>query len=196
MPQHAYLPREQNTIWDAQDVSHGLFEDQWKAGQIPMPHGSRVLELGCAEADWLTPMKRLRPDLHLTGVDQRRHDPRPGADVLIQGNLLDPDLFPPESFDVIVACSVICHVGISRYGDPVDPDGDTKALANCRRWLTPEGLLYLDVPYRPTGRSTPFRAYNEPDLQRRVIGDWTVRHRVVVESSHPDGPYLVLVLTP
>lgn len=193
---HPYLPREQNTIWDGGDVSHGIFEDQWLAGHVDIPPGARVLEIGCAEADWLTPMKGLRPDLHLTGVDHRGPLTRPGADVLLQDDILRADLFPPASFDVIVATSVIEHVGISRYGDRKDPDGDTNAMRNCRRWLKPEGFLYLDVPYRPHGPSTPFRAYDDADLQTRVIGDWTVVHRQLAESSHPDGPYIVLVLKP
>ena len=185
------------------DLCVGFFKEMYGAGRIPIPRGARVLEIGCAEVDWLTPMKAERPDLHLTGVDQRGClGGRPGADVLLQANLLDPDLFPPASFDVAVAISVIEHVGTGRYNDPYDRDGDTKVMASLRRWLTPDGVLYMDVPYRGKGLSTSFRAYNEADLQSRVIAGWTEVDREYFAGTqldgrpHPDGPYIALVLKP
>ena len=191
---HPYLEQDLNTIWDPPDVNHGIFERLWLQGRIPIPQGAHVLELGSAEADWLTPMKRIRPDLHLTGTDQRVIPARPGADALVTGNLLEAGLFPSESFDVIVACSVIGHVGIGRYGDPQDPDGDSTAMRHLKSWLKPNGLLYMDVPYRGDGPSTPFRAYSEADVLARLTRGWREVDRQVVPSSHPDGPYLALVL--
>ncbi len=168
----------------------------WFAGRIPVPFGAHVLEVGCAEADWLTPMKAERPDVHLTGVDQREHPPRPGADRLVRGDLLNAHLFPPASFDVIIAVSVIEHVGIGRYGDALHADGDSLAMRHLHTWVKPDGVLYMDVPYRPKGPSTPFRAYNEADLQRRVIQGWTEVDRQFFTADHPDGPYIALVLKP
>lgn len=190
----------------AQDHCLGFFATLYEAGRIPIPQGGKVLEVGSAEADWLTPFKTARPDVHLTGVDQRTcqtendtrkdRNPRPGADVLLKGNILDPDLFPPSSFDVVIAISVIEHVGIGRYGDPRKEDGDSVAMANIHRWVKPNGVLYMDVPYRPTGPSTPFRQYNESDLQRRVIQGWTEIDREHFDVNHPDAPYVALVLKP
>jgi SAM-dependent methyltransferase len=41
---------------------------------------------------------------------------------------------------------VIEHVGLGRYGDPLDPDGDRKAIAELTRVLAPEGDLLFVVP--------------------------------------------------
>lgn len=183
------------------DLCLGFFKEMYEAGRVPIPQGARVLEVGCAEFDACGPLKAARPDVHLTAVDWRKVD-RPAADVLLQGNLLDQDLFPASSFDVILAVSVIEHVGIGRYQDPVVEDGDTQAMAHLRRWLRPSGLVYLDVPYRGAGRSTPFRAYSEADLQRRVIAGWTEVDRQEFEGRqeggdiHCDAPYIALVLRP
>ena len=191
------VPRVERVFDDPRgDMCVGFFQDMWNEGRVTFPLGARVLEVGCAEADWLTPMKTARPDLHLTGMDQRPHRPRRGADVLVQGDLLDAMTFPPSSFNGIVAVSVIEHVGIGRYGDLVDADGDTHAMAHLKQWLRPDGVLYLDVPFRPVGPSTPFRQYNEADLQRRVIAGWREVDRQHFDSDHPDGPYVALVLTP
>jgi len=129
-------------------------------------------------------------------VGKKGPSPRPGADELVLGDLLNASLFPPASFDVVIAVSVIEHVGVGRYGDTIDPDGDIRAMQNIKRWLKPNGLMYMDVPYRPTGSSTPFRQYNEADLQARVINGWKVVDREHFSPQHPDGPYVALVLKP
>lgn len=186
----------------ALDHCVGFFAGLYETGRLVIPRGVKVLEIGCAEADWLTPMKADRPDLHLTGLDQRDPGERPGADVVVRADVRDPQVFAPASFDVIVAISVLEHVGIGRYGDPIDPDGDMQTMRNLEAWLRPHGLLYLDVPYRGDGPSTPFRAYSERDVQRRIIGSWTVVDRQEFAglrpngTPHPDGPYLALVLRP
>jgi len=180
-----------------EDICHGFFDVMYHQGRVPIPQGAKLLEVGCAEADFVTPLKALRPDLHITIMDQRLHDgTRAGADASIRGDVLQPTLFPPASFDVIIACSVIEHVGIGRYNDPLREDGDSVAMANIHRWVKPDGLFYMDVPYRPEGPSDPFRKYNEADLQSRVIKGWTEIDREYFNPAHPDAPYVALVLKP
>lgn len=41
---------------------------------------------------------------------------------------------------------VIEHVGLGRYGDPIDPLGSEKALKELQRVLSPGGRLYLSAP--------------------------------------------------
>lgn len=41
---------------------------------------------------------------------------------------------------------VIEHIGLGRYGDPVDPEGSVKAAQELQRVLMPGGQLYLSVP--------------------------------------------------
>lgn len=178
------------------DLCLGFFREFWDEGAIEIPQGGRVLEIGCAEADWLTPMKATRPDLHLTGTDQRDHPARPGADLLVRGNVMDQTLFPQWTFDAIIAVSVLEHVGVGRYGDPVDECGDIRAMANLRHWLKPNGVLYFDVPWRPWGPSTPFRQYNETDLQNRLLLGWRIERRREFYPDHPDGPYVAVVVRP
>lgn len=55
----------------------------------------------------------------------------------------------PRKFDVVVSISSIEHDGLGRYGDPLDPDGDLKAMHNFRDLLKPDGLLLLAVPLGP-----------------------------------------------
>jgi SAM-dependent methyltransferase len=41
---------------------------------------------------------------------------------------------------------VVEHIGLGRYGDPLDPEGDLKAMAELQRVLAPGGSLYFVVP--------------------------------------------------
>lgn len=62
--------------------------------------------------------------------------------------VMTPDEFNanPKKFDVAVSISSIEHDGLGRYGDPIDPNGDLKAMEKIKELLKPEGLLFFSVP--------------------------------------------------
>ena len=49
-------------------------------------------------------------------------------------------------FDVIINISTTEHVGLGRYGDPLDPGGDLKAMRRLREWMLPHACHILTVP--------------------------------------------------
>jgi hypothetical protein len=49
-------------------------------------------------------------------------------------------------YDCAISVSSIEHSGLGRYGDPLDPDADFKAMNVYRRRIKPGGFLYLQVP--------------------------------------------------
>ena len=135
--------------------------------------GMRVLEIGCCEADWLHGAHAAWPDIDLVGIDTRAPDVVDGDGMVTRrrADARDPELFPAESFDAIVSLSAIEHVGLGHYGDPLDPDGDTTAIAHAWRWLKPGGWLYFDVPYDPTGyrvQGTEYRVYDNGEFWKRL----------------------------
>lgn len=191
--------------FDAQgDMCLGFFKEVYEEAMPYTPINGRVLELGCAEADWLKGMRLARPDLHLTGIDAR-HVHRDKADVLIRGDFLQHD-FDPSSFDAIVAVSVVEWCGIGHYiDDPVDPDGDKQMMQRARQWIKPGGWMYLDTPCAlddqdPKGFvfRNSLRAYTEKGLKERVYqGLWREARRWRFDGNgHPDGPYLAVILVP
>ncbi len=52
----------------------------------------------------------------------------------------------PKGWDLALSISTFEHSGLGRYGDPLDPDGDLKAMEQVRSVLTPSGFLILSVP--------------------------------------------------
>ncbi|MBI2311634.1 MAG: DUF268 domain-containing protein [Betaproteobacteria bacterium] len=59
--------------------------------------------------------------------------------------------YPDRSLASLSSLHVVEHVGLGRYGDPIDPDGTRKACAELARVLAPAGRLYLSLP---VGRRT------------------------------------------
>lgn len=54
--------------------------------------------------------------------------------------------FESESVDSLSCMHVVEHIGLGRYGDPIDPEGDIKACAELERVLAPGGQLLFVVP--------------------------------------------------
>lgn len=55
----------------------------------------------------------------------------------------------PFEHTSIMSLSCMCvveHIGLGRYGDELDPDGDLKAMRELKRVLTQEGQLLFVVP--------------------------------------------------
>ena len=72
-------------------------------------------------------------DLHLSGLETRAAD-------------LCKLPFPDSSIDSLSCMHVVEHVGLGRYGDSLDPDGDLKAIAELKRVLAPGGNFLFVVP--------------------------------------------------
>lgn len=155
--------------------SHGndsclsIWADAYGSGSFDFPQNARVLEIGCAEADWMTPMLALRPDLKITGIDWRGCD-RPAP--VVQGDVLTTG-FTPKSFDCVVGVSSIEHIGLGHYkADPLHVNGDSVCMERVVEWLKPGGWVYFDVPWNPLGyevHGTSHRTYDEQALQQRLL---------------------------
>ncbi len=60
------------------------------------------------------------------------------------GSILDLP-FENGSIESLSCLCVIEHVGLGRYGDPLDPRGSEKAISELKRVIGPGGNLYLSV---------------------------------------------------
>lgn len=54
--------------------------------------------------------------------------------------------FEDNSIQSLSCMHVVEHVGLGRYGDSLDPDGDLKAIAELKRVLSVGGSLLFVVP--------------------------------------------------
>lgn len=60
--------------------------------------------------------------------------------------------FPDNSITSLSCLHVIEHIGLGRYGDPIDPEGDQKAGRELTRVLAPGGSLLFATPVGATAR--------------------------------------------
>lgn len=54
--------------------------------------------------------------------------------------------YPDASVQSISSMHVIEHIGLGRYGDPIDPEGTRKACDELERVLIHGGYLYISAP--------------------------------------------------
>lgn len=54
--------------------------------------------------------------------------------------------FESNSIKSLSCMHTVEHIGLGRYGDPIDPKGDLKAIAELKRVLAPDGNLLFVVP--------------------------------------------------
>jgi SAM-dependent methyltransferase len=54
--------------------------------------------------------------------------------------------YPDNSIESLSCMHVAEHIGLGRYGDPLDPLGTKKAAAELSRVLAPGGKLYFSIP--------------------------------------------------
>jgi SAM-dependent methyltransferase len=74
------------------------------------------------------------------------------------------------SFDVVVLGSMIEHVGLGVYGDPINKVGDSMMLAEVRRILRVGGKVLLTTPYSSDGGVTWQRHYSDAMIENLIKG--------------------------
>lgn len=157
-------------VYEQSDPALMLFTAAMSRFNLTFPPHARILELGCAESDWLERMHRWDPSFELVGVDTRRQERQADGFQLIQGSALDPNLFEPESFDRVVLLGALEHFGLGFYGDPEHYEGDRETMRNVARWLRPSGLVYFDVPCQPRYSVTENRHFRMYAAKRLTTG--------------------------
>lgn len=118
-----------------------FYQDTWAAGKIfkarPDRHfdvGSAAKTVGIISQFVSTTMIDIRPiGLRLPGLD------------FITGSALDMP-FASGSIASLSSLCVVEHIGLGRYGDPVDAFGSEKAASEFKRVLALGGNLYVSVP--------------------------------------------------
>lgn len=95
--------------------------------------------------------------------------------------------FADNSIASLSCMHVIEHVGLGRYGDPLDPDGDLKAVAELKRVLAVDGLLLLVVPIgRPRIMFNAHRIYSYDQVVAYFDG-LELREFALIPDNAEDG---------
>jgi hypothetical protein len=175
--------RTQKTPFD----SHYLYHTAWAARQLmerpPAEHvdiSSSLYFVGLASA--IVPMRHL---------DLRPPDFKIDNLTCGSGNLLALP-FGDNSVSSLSCMHVIEHIGLGRYGDPIDVEGDRKAAAELQRVLAVGGQFLFVAPVgRPRVCFNAHRIYSFQMLQELFP-----KLRVVECALVEDDPSLGLIRNP
>jgi SAM-dependent methyltransferase len=83
----------------------------------------------------------------------------------VAGSVLDLP-FADGSLESVSCLHVAEHIGLGRYGDPLDPLGTRNAAAELRRVLAPGGQLLFSLPVgRPRVESNAHRVHDPLEVR-------------------------------
>jgi len=130
-----------NDKTDTTPLGYYFYQDTWAFHKIaaarPARHvdvGSTALLVGCLAGIVPTISVDIRPlNVTLAGLTHSR------------GSIVDLP-FETNSIDSLSSLCVIEHIGLGRYGDPLDPAGSARAGRELARVLRPGGNLYVSLP--------------------------------------------------
>lgn len=129
---------------------HYTHQDAWAAREIFLRRPSRHVDVG-SRISYVIGIAAFVP---VTFIDLRPLEIVVPGFVSKQGSVLDLP-YANETVESLSCLHVAEHVGLGRYGDPLDPAGTAKAALELQRVLAPGGFLYFSVP---VGR--PHTAFN------------------------------------
>ncbi|MEZ5993247.1 MAG: DUF268 domain-containing protein [Planctomycetota bacterium] len=113
---------------------------------------------------------------------------------VMQGDLLNLPV-TDSSVHSLSCMHVIEHVGLGRYGDQMDADGDMKAIAELKRVLAPGGQLLFVVPIgRPRVQFNAHRIYSFEHVRKQFSG-FELAEFALIPDKAQDG-HLVFNASP
>lgn len=88
------------------------------------------------------------------------------------------------STDSLSCLHTIEHFGLGRYGDPLDPSGHLKGLAQLKRMVAPGGMFYLSTPIGPERiEFNAHRVFSPRTLIGWFEDGWEIEKCAVIDDS-------------
>jgi SAM-dependent methyltransferase len=100
--------------------------------------------------------------------------------------------FDDGSIPSLSCMHVVEHVGLGRYGDPIDPSGDSRAMAELSRVVAPGGQFLFVTPVgRPRVEFNAHRVYAFEDIRQQFSAFDLVEFALVPDSKTGTGTALI-----
>jgi FkbM family methyltransferase len=158
---------------------HYFFQDIWAARRVADARPGRHVDVG-SRVDLVGFLTALCP---VTFVDIRPLEVELEDFESLAGSILDLP-FADRSLESVSCLHVAEHIGLGRYGDPLDPHGTRKAAAELQRVVAPGGQLLFSGP---VGRArTCFNAHRVHD-PRAVVEEYFPELELVEFSGVDDA---------
>ncbi|RKQ92884.1 uncharacterized protein DUF268 [Solirubrobacter pauli] len=121
--------------------AHYLHQDTWAANRVADAQPSRHVDVG-SRVDYVCFLTAVT---NVAFVDIRPLTANVEKLESIEGSILDMP-FEDQSLESVSCLHVVEHIGLGRYGDPLDPLGSRKGMAELQRVVAPGGQLLFSTP--------------------------------------------------
>lgn len=129
--------RTSTTGFDA----HYVYLGAWAFRNIVREHPAEHVDVG-SQISWVTCLASVSA---VTFIDIRPFDGNVEGLKSIAGSVLEMP-YADQTIYSLSCLHVAEHIGLGRYGDPLDPLGTMKAIRELARILAPGGRLYFALP--------------------------------------------------
>lgn len=121
---------------------HYFYQDAWAARRVFQSGVPEHVDVGSRVDGFVAHCSAFTT---VTYIDLRPLETRIPTIRSQQGTVLALP-FGDRSVASLSCLHVAEHIGLGRYGDPIDPDGTNKAIRELSRVLAPGGHLYFGIP--------------------------------------------------
>jgi hypothetical protein len=121
--------------------AHYFYQGAWLARRIDPAKVARHVDIGSS----VLTMSVLSAQTTTIFVDYRPLKATLPGLCSVAGNILNLP-FADDSIESLSCLHVIEHIGLGRYGDPIDPQGSMKAALELQRIVGHGGKLFLSLP--------------------------------------------------
>lgn len=121
--------------------AHYFYQGAWLARRLARSKPAKHMDIGSS----VLTMSVLSAQVEVTFVDYRPLKASLPGLTSVAGDILNMT-FADNSVESLSCLHVIEHVGLGRYGDPIDPQGSVKAANELQRIARSGGKLFLSLP--------------------------------------------------
>lgn len=121
---------------------HYFLQDLWAAQRVFAFQSRCHVDVGSTVNGFVSHVAAFRP---VEYVDIRPLECRAPNLSFRQGSIIDLP-YADHSVESLSSLHVIEHIGLGRYGDPLDPEGWLRAVGELERVLAPGGQLLIGTP--------------------------------------------------
>ena len=131
--------------WNLESASLGeyFWQDLFVAKQIINENPARHIDVGSRVDGFIAHLACIRP---VEVFDIRPLSAKIENVSFNQWDIMNPDPELTGVADCVSCLHTLEHIGLGRYGDPIDPDGWRKGLSSLASLVKREGGVWLSVP--------------------------------------------------
>ena len=160
-----------------------FYQDSWAFEHIVRLKPNSHLDVG-SHNKYVALLSKVVP---VTMVDIRPLSLDMESIKFVEGSVLNLN-FPDKSLESVSSLCVIEHIGLGRYGDPLDVEGSIKAFKELMRVIKPGGNLFISFPIEenPVTYFNAHRAFNEKNMIDQAKGFEILDKKYIYGSNFTD----------